>query len=41
MKQINVENFLKIKVNKKQIGSDRIANAVGANDNKNNFIINH
>ena len=39
MKQINIENFINIKVNKKQIGSDRIANAIGANNNKNNFII--
>ena len=30
LKQLKLNNLLKIKVNKKQIGSDRIANAIGA-----------
>ena len=39
LKQINLKNLLKIKVNKKQVGSDRIANAIGIIDNKYNYII--
>ena len=34
-----MNNLVKIKVNKKQIGSDRLANAISLIDNKNNFII--
>ncbi len=39
LKDIKLKSFVKIKVNKKQIGSDRIANAISVIDNKNNFII--
>jgi len=39
IKKINLSKFVKIKVNKKQIGSDRLANAVGVIDNKLNYII--
>ena len=39
MKNCNLSKLLKIKVNKKQIGSDRIANAISIIDNKSNFII--
>ena len=41
--KVLLENLLRyeddISVNKKQIGSDRLCNAVGINDNKNNYII--
>ena len=39
LKELNLENLIKIKVNKKQIGSDRLANALSVIDYKNNFII--
>jgi len=39
LKNYKLDNLIKIKVNKKQIGSDRLANAISASDNKNNFII--
>jgi len=39
LKNCKLDNLVKIKVNKKQIGSDRLANAISAIDNKNNFII--
>ena len=39
LKQINIKKMIKIKVNKKQIGSDRLANAISVINNKNNFII--
>ena len=39
IKETKLENFLKIKANKKQIGSDRLANAIGIIDNKFNYII--
>ena len=39
LKNQNIKKIINIKVNKKQVGSDRIANAIGALDNKNNFII--
>jgi len=39
LKSCNLKNLLKIKVNKKQIGSDRLANAISVIDKKNNFII--
>ena len=39
LKQVNLKQFVKIKVNKKQIGSDRLANAIGLIDNKYNYII--
>ena len=39
IKELSVNKLIKISVNKKQIGSDRLCNAVGINDNKNNYII--
>ena len=39
IKELNINKLIKILVNKKQIGSDRLCNAVGVNDNKNNYII--
>ena len=39
LKQCNLKKFLKIDVNKKQVGSDRLANAISVINNKNNFII--
>ena len=39
LKKLKLNNLLKIKVNKKQIGSDRLANAIAVIDNKKNFIV--
>ena len=39
LKNYKLYNLVKIKVNKRQIGSDRLANAISAINNKNNFII--
>ena len=39
IKDLNIKKLIKISVNKKQIGSDRLCNAIGVNDNKNNYII--
>ena len=39
IKNLNIKKLIKISVNKKQIGSDRLCNAIGVNDNKNNYII--
>ena len=39
IKDLDISKLIKIKVNKKQIGSDRLANAVSTIDNKNNFIV--
>jgi len=39
IKKLNLNKLIKIHVNRKQIGSDRLCNAIAANDNKNNFII--
>ena len=39
LKKCKFNKLIKVKVNKKQIGSDRLANAISAIDNKNNFII--
>lgn len=39
LKQIDLSKYITVKVNKKQIGSDRLANALSSIDNKNNFII--
>ena len=39
IKDLKISKLIKIKVNKKQIGSDRIANAISAANNKNNFIL--
>jgi len=39
LKKLKLSQFIKIKVNYKQIGSDRLANAIGIINNKDNFII--
>jgi type III pantothenate kinase len=39
IKDLNIKKLIKISVNRKQIGSDRLCNAIGVNDNKNNYII--
>ena len=39
LKQVNVKKMINIKVNKKQIGSDRLSNAIGILDNVKNYII--
>ncbi len=39
VKNLNLKSLLKIKVDYKQVGSDRITNAISLKDNKNNFII--
>ena len=39
LKKLKLNKLVKIKVNYKQIGSDRLANAIGVINNKDNFII--
>ena len=39
IKDLNINKLINISVNRKQIGSDRLCNAIGINDNKNNYII--
>ncbi len=39
VKQYNLKKILKIDVNMKQVGSDRLANAISVINNKDNFII--
>tara|TARA_B100001564_G_scaffold18492_1_gene14112 strand:+ start:1274 stop:2017 length:744 start_codon:yes stop_codon:yes gene_type:complete len=39
LKQHNIKKVLKIDVNMKQVGSDRLANAISVINNKDNFII--
>ena len=40
LKQINLKKLIKIRVNKKQVGSDRLANAIGIMEkNKNHIVI--
>jgi len=39
LKKLKLNKLIKIKVNYKQIGSDRLANAIGIINNKDNFII--
>ena len=39
LKQINLKKLVRIMVNKKQVGSDRISNAIGMIDKKSNYII--
>ena len=39
LKKISLKKLVEIKVNKKQIGSDRVANAISVIDNINNFIV--
>ena len=39
LKKLKLKKLLKIKVNQKQVGSDRLANAISVIDKKNNFIV--
>ena len=39
LKDLNLKKIINIKVNYKQVGSDRIANAISIMDNKNNYIV--
>ena len=39
VKDLNLKSLMKIKANYKQVGSDRLANAISLVNNKNNFII--
>ena len=39
LKEMNLSEIINIKVNRNQIGSDRLANAISVCDNKNNYII--
>ena len=39
LKKLKLKKLLKIKVNQKQIGSDRLANAISVIDKTNNFIV--
>ncbi|WP_145597518.1 type III pantothenate kinase [Candidatus Pelagibacter sp. FZCC0015] len=39
VKKLNLKSLIKIKVDYKQVGSDRITNAISVMNNKNNFII--
>ena len=39
MKNLNLNKFIKINVNRKQIGSDRLANAISVSNNLKNYII--
>ena len=39
VKKLNLKSLIKVKVDYKQIGSDRITNAISLMNNKNNFII--
>ncbi len=39
LKKLYLNNLVNIKVNRKQIGSDRLANAISVLDKKNNFIV--
>ena len=39
LKSLNLKKFIEIKVNKRQVGSDRLANAIAIKNNKKNFVI--
>ena len=39
LKQIDLKKLIKLKVNRKQVGSDRIANAIGVMSNNKNYIV--
>jgi type III pantothenate kinase len=39
IKDLKISKLIKIKVNKKQVGSDRLANAISVMNNRDNFII--
>ena len=39
LKQINLKNLIKLRVNRKQVGSDRLANAIGTMEKNKNYIV--
>ena len=39
VKELSLNGLINIKINKKQVGSDRIVNAIGINDKKQNYIV--
>ena len=39
LKQIELKKLIKLKVNRKQVGSDRVANAIGIMSNNKNYIV--
>ena len=39
LKQINLKNLIKLRVNRKQVGSDRLANAIGTMKKNKNYIV--
>lgn len=39
VKNLNLKNYINILVNRRQVGSDRLANAISVIDNKNNYIV--
>ena len=39
LKELKLDKLIKIKVNRKEIGSDRLSNAISVIDNKNNYVI--
>ena len=39
VKELNLKKLITIKANRKQVGSDRLCNAIAVNDNINNYII--
>ena len=39
VKDVKFSNLINIKINQKQVGSDRIANAIAIKDDKNNYIV--
>ena len=39
LKQINLKNLIKLRVNRKQVGSDRLANAIGIMGKNKNYIV--
>ena len=39
LKQINFKNLIKLRVNRKQVGSDRLANAIGIMEKNKNYIV--
>ena len=39
LKEINLKNLIKLRVNRKQVGSDRLANAIGIMEKNKNYIV--
>ena len=39
LKQIDLKNLIKLRVNRKQVGSDRLANAIGIMEKNKNYIV--